>query len=1155
MKLTRLEFLKISAASGLGALLFSNGLSLWAFEADPAIDNPLAYYPNREWEKIYRDQYRYDSKFSWVCSPNDTHACRVTALVRNGIAVRMGNTYDYQKYADIYGNKATANWNPRQCAKGYTFHKLVYGPYRLKHPIVRQGWREWANDGFPELTDSNKEKYKFSSRGTDRFEKVSWDEIYTYIGKALIAISKRYSGEEGRQRLLAQGYPKEMVDIMDGAGTRTIKMRGGMGLLGVFGKYGMYRLCNTLALLDTHIRGVDEKEAKAGRIWSNYTWHGDQAPGHPWVHGLQNADCDFNDLRFSKLIIQDGKNLVENKMVDSHWFIECMERGAKLVTIAPEYSPPATKSDYWIPIRPQTDAALFLGITRLMIDKKQYDENFVLQFTDFPLLVRADNLKRLRAHEIFPNYQFGLSPNGPSFKYQGLKKEQYEKLGDFVIWDKAKNQPAAITRDDVGALLAQKGLQPALDGSFKVVTVDGKEIEVMTLFSLYKLHLKDYDLDSVVEITHAPKDLIVQLAEDIATIKPAALHQGEGINHWFHATQMNRAAYLPFMLTGNIGKRGAGVYAWAGNYKAAVFQGSPWTGPGFKGWVAEDPFQPTLDPSAHGKDVKAHAYFKDEEPAYWNHSDRPLIVDTPKEGRKVFTGQTHMPSPTKAMMFTNVNLINNAKHCYEMIKNVNPNVEMILSIDIQMTGSIEYADIALPANSWIEFEGLEVTASCSNPFLQIWKGGIPPVFDSRDDIMILAQIAAKLGELTEDKRFYDYWKFALEGQREVYIQRLLDSSTTTTGYKLEDIMEGKYGPPGGALMLFRTYPRIPFWEQIHENQPFYTDTGRLHAYADVPEAIEYGENFIVHREGPEATPYLQNVIVSSNPYIRPNDYGIPLNEEHWDKRTIRNIKMPWPEVKKTSNFLWDRGFQFYCLTPKTRHRVHSMWSNVDWHQIWDSNFGDPYRMDKRAPGAGEQQIHLNPQAAKDMGINDGDYVYVDANPADRPYIGAKPDDPFYKVTRLMLRVKYNPAYPYNIVMMKHGTYIATEKSVKAHETRPDKRALSEGGMYQSNYRYGSQQSVTRNWHMPMHQTDTLFHKAKVFMSFIFGGEADNHAVNTVPKETLVRITKAEDGGLSGVGPWKPGTTGYTPSNENEAMKKYLEGAFLAGGPSQEDFWS
>ena len=66
----------------------------------------------------------------------------------------------------------------------------------------------------------------------------------------------------------------------------------------------------------------------------------------------------------------------------------------------------------------------------------------------------------------------------------------------------------------------------------------------------------------------------------------------------------------------------------------------------------------------------------------------------------------------------------------------------------------------------------------------------------------------------------------------------------------------------------------------------------------------------------------------------------------------------------------------------------------------------------------------------------------------------------------------------------------------------------------------------------MHQTDTLFHKSKAFTSFMFGGEADNHALNTVPKETLVRVTKAEDGGLGGKGVWSVATKGATPGNEN-----------------------
>jgi len=1154
---SRRDFLKTA-----GAVIGAAGISSWPLRAlayRPDIANPLAHYPARGWEKIYRDQYRYDSTFSWVCSPNDTHACRVLAYLRNGVITRMGAQYDYQDYADLYGNHASCNWNPRQCAKGYTFHRLIYGPYRLKHPIVRQGWKDWADAGFPDLdADNNRTKYKFDSRGTDVHVRIDWDDAFRYIAKAYVAIARRYSGDDGAKKLRAQGYPEEMIAEMGGAGTRTFKMRGGMGLLGVIGKYGMYRLNNSMALLDAHVRGVGPEEAKGGRNWSNYTWHGDQTPGQPWVHGLQNSDCDFNDLRFSKLIIMNGKNLVENKLTDSHWFIECMERGARIVVIAPEYGAPSTKADYWIPIRPQTDAALWLGVTRYMVDRKWYDVDFLKRFTDFPLLVRTDTLQRLRADDVFPNYRSALSADGPSFKVQGLTDEQYRIIGDRVVWDAKSGKPAAITRDDLGERLVRRGIDPVLAGTWRIKLVGGDEVEVQTLWSMYQLQLADYDLEAVAEMTHSPQVLIERLARDIWETSEAggavAIHQGEGINHWFHATEANRAAYLPMMLTGQIGKPGTGVHGWAGNYKAALFQGSKITGPGFKGWVAEDPFRANLDEAAHGKQVEAHDYCKGEEPAYWNHGDRPLIVETPRDGRKVFTGKSHMPTPTKALHFNNVNLFNNAKHCYDMFKNVNPLIEMIIAQDIVMTSSVQYADFGLPANSWVEFQDLEITASCSNPFLQIWKGGIKPVFDSKDDVTILANIAKAVGEEIGDKRFYDYFKFEHEGNRGVYIQRLLDTCTTTVGYQLADIMAGKYGPPGGALMLFRTYPRIPFWEQVHDGEPFHTDTGRMHAYADVPEAIEYGENFIVHREGTEATPYLPNVIVTSNPFVRPNDYGIPADAEHWDERTVRNLKMPWAQVKQTRNFLWERGFQFYCLTPKTRHRVHSSWSNVDWHQIYDSNFGDPYRMDKRSPYVGEHQLHINPQAARDLNIHDGDYVYVDANPADRPYRGARPDDPFYKVARLMLRAVYNPAYPYNVVMLKHAPYIATEKSVKAHETRPDGRALSEDG-YQANLRYGSQQSLTRNWHMPMHQTDSLFHKTKAFMGFIFGGESDNHAVNTVPKETLVRVVKAEDGGLGGKGVWAPATTGLSPSNENEIMQRYLAGGFVgAYGASTEEFF-
>src|SRR5690606_170315 len=172
------------------------------------------------------------------------------------------------------------------------------------------------------------------------------------------------------------------------------------------------------------------------------------------------------------------------------------------------------------------------------------------------------------------------------------------------------------------------------------------------------------------------------------------------------------------------------------------------------------------------------------------------------------------------------------------------------------TGSAEFADVVLPASSWLEFGTLEMAGSCSNPFLQIWKGGIEPLHDTRDDIAIFAGVARALGELIDDERCAQHFAFA--DRPEVYLDRVLAGSFTTEGYTVDDIMGGRYGEPGGALMQYRTYPRVPFVEQIRDDLPFYTDTGRLNGYVDLPEAIEYGENLVVHREAVEATRYLPN---------------------------------------------------------------------------------------------------------------------------------------------------------------------------------------------------------------------------------------------------------------------------------------------------------
>ncbi len=1145
VELSRRRFLEAVGVGGIALPGWRPAFS--ALAPLQGITNPLDHYPLRDWESIYRDQYHYDRTFTWICAPNDTHMCRLRAFVRNGVMIRAEQNYDHDRCGDLYGNTATKAWNPRGCLKGYTFHRRVYGPYRLKGPVIRAGWKQWADDRFPSLSDDPalRSKYKFDDRGSDTFVRVSWDEAARYTALGLMAIASTYSGTDGRRRLLSDGYDQLMFTHWKEAGTRVMKFGSNLPLHGLIGKFGIYRFTNMMALLDHHVRGVGPDEALGGRDWNEYTWRGDQAPGTPFATGLQASDMDLNDLRFSKLIIQIGKNLVENKMPESHWLNETMERGAKIVSITPDYAAPSAKCDYWIGIRPGLgDLALLLGVARLIIDNDWYDAEFVKRFTDLPLLVRTDTLQRLRPQDVDPEYALKDLCGGPSYRIQGLTDEQRQRIGDFCMWDIKKKQVVAVSRDEVGDKLS---FDPALEGQFTVNSANGDEITVMPIFEMFRRHVRDYDAKTAAEISGTEPELIERLAKDLATIKPAALHFGEGINHYFHATLHNRACFLLMALTGNIGKHGAGVFAWAGNYKGALFQAAPWAGPGVGVYRLEDPFAPVLDEKATLTKKNLRHYATGEEPSYWAHGERILRVKTP-EGEKVFTGKTHLPTPTKLIWYNNANFINQAKWVYEIIHNVLPKVDMIVDQQIEWTGSAEYADIVLPANSWVEFQDLECGGSCSNPFLQVWGGdGIKPVYDSKDDAAIFAAVGRALAELTSDRRFADYWKFITDRRAKVYIQRVFDSCTTTRGeqgsYDVNKLLAGEYGgEPGAALWLFRTYPRIPFYEQVHDNIPFYTDCGRLASYCDLPEAIDAGENLIVHREAVEATPYLPNVIVSSSPYIRPKDFGIPAGEMDADLRSVRNIKMPWSRAKRTVNPLWSQGFRFFCSTPKSRHSVHSSWSTVDWHWMWSCNHSDTRRRDKRLPGVADRQIQMHPQAADDLGLKEGDYVYVDANPADRPYRGWNEGDFRYRAFRCMVRVKLNRALPYHFTILKHTGWIATERTVRAHESRPDGRALAEDTGYQASYRYGSHQSITRSFLPPMHQTDGLFHKTTGGMAFTFGFDIDNHAINTVPKETLVRVTKAEDGGIGGHGAWAPGTSGFGPVGRSPVNQAYLAGA-------------
>ena len=518
---------------------------------------------------------------------------------------------------------------------------------------MRKGWKQWMDDGSPELTPEMKRKYKFDSRFLDDMLRVSWDTAFTYAAKAMIVIATRYSGEAGARRLREQGYAPEMIEMMKGAGVRCFKHRAGMPVLGIIGKDDEYPVQRWRPALAGHAgsaRSIPD-QAQGGRYWINYTWHGDQDPSQPWWNGTQNCDVDLSDMRFSKLNTSWGKNFVENKMPEAHWKLESIERGARIVVITPEYNPTAYRADYWIPLRPQIGRRACSSAPARSSSMRTCRTSTISRSLPIcrcwcgpipcSIWIRATWSRTTSSR---------ISPRAIRAGSKSLKPEQIERLGGMMVWDLDKKQAVPLHREQVGWHYQKSGIDPALTGTYRVKLLNGREVDAMPVYQMYQVHFQDYDLDTVHQITRSPKDLLVRWARDSGTIKPAAIHNGEGVCHYFHMTangpgggaggdrdgQHRQIRHgLPYLVrqlqSRDLERRRPGrARASAVHHRRGSLQHHS---------GSERPWQGNQDRNPITMARKS---------GYWNHGDTALIVNTPKYGRKVFTGKTHMPTPSKS---------------------------------------------------------------------------------------------------------------------------------------------------------------------------------------------------------------------------------------------------------------------------------------------------------------------------------------------------------------------------------------------------------------------------------------------------------------------------------------------------------------------------
>lgn len=1151
--LSRRRFLQLAGLAGFGAVLKPSDLfAQGGFLAPVSVANPLADYPNRGWEKMYRDIFHTDGKFVFLCCPNDTHNCLLNAHVKNDVVVRVEPTYGYKDAEDLYGNKASSRWDPRCCQKGLVLARRFYGDRRINGAFLRKGFKEWADKGFPRDPVTGAAPKELMKRGWDSWVRVPHAEAYKVHAAALLDIARTYSGDEGKKRLLAQGYDPDMVEQVGGAGTRVMKFRGGMAKQGAVRIFGAFRFANSMALVDAKVRGVTPEEAKGAGTWDSYSFHTDLPPGHPMVTGEQTNDFELFDVENSNLVVVWGMNWITTKMPDSHWLTEGRLKGKKVISVTVEYSATACRSDDVIVIRPGTDPALALGVAQVMIAENLYDEKYVKRFTDLPSLVRMDTLERLKAADIFAGHQSPTLGNGvaiiptgqkagPTPMQKGMQVPQalVGEFDDFVMWDAGRGAPVAVSRDQMGDGYDALGLDPALTGTFEVTTVDGKKVQVRTVFDLTKQYLDDSMTPAQVrKVTWAPEEAVRSLARDIAGSGGKTLIAcGMGPNQFWNNDNKDRAIFLVLALAGSLGRHGGNIGSYAGTYKNTLFAGVPGK------YVTEDPFHPQLDAAGP---VTPHLYYRPESMHYWANGERLM-----KAGDKKITTGAHVPTPTKSIWQVNSNSsLGNQKGHYDVVFNTLPRAECVVYNDWWWTASCEYSDIVYGVDSWMEFKMPDMTASNSNPFVQMYpRTPAKRVFETVWDAETYLGVGREMAKLVDEPRLEQMWKFIADGRSEVYLQRIVDASTPLKGYKVAEL-EAKAATGVPALMNTRTYPRVNSYEQVHDSKPWYTKTGRLEFYRPEVEFVEAGENMIVHREPSDATFYEPCAIVGApHPAIRPKtpkDWNIPEEQRDHNTRQMRNVRMSPDELLGTHHPKEAAGMRHVFHTPKYRHGAHTMPIDTDYMAALFGPFGDMYRRDKRMPATGEMYVDMNPGDARELGLEDGDYVWIDGDPDDLPFRGW--NDPAraaeYKVARCMARARYYPGTPRGITRMWFNGYMATPGTVAAAESRPDGLAKNAETKYQALFRYGGHQSMTRSWLKPTHQTHTLISRKSWTNEVTKGFNVDVHCVTSAPRESMAKFTKAEDGGENGVGVWRPVKLGLRPTNENDELKKYLQGGFV-----------
>jgi thiosulfate reductase/polysulfide reductase chain A len=114
------------------------------------------------------------------------------------------------------------------------------------------------------------------------------------------------------------------------------------------------------------------------------------------------------DIRDSRCLVLIGSHIGENMHNGQvQEMSDAIDKGATIITVDPRFSTAASKSKYWLPIKPATDLALLLAWMHVLIHEGLYNKEYVEQYT-----YGFDRLKE-HVRTMTPEWAYGITTIKP----------------------------------------------------------------------------------------------------------------------------------------------------------------------------------------------------------------------------------------------------------------------------------------------------------------------------------------------------------------------------------------------------------------------------------------------------------------------------------------------------------------------------------------------------------------------------------------------------------------------------------------------------------------------------------------------------------------------------------------------------------------------